>query len=458
MRGALSSRLFGSVACHDDLQAVEQKEEYYILEGDDTKGPYSIDDLRSRWKSGAITPMTYFCQVGYKEWLRLSELALELNRMEQVTDEAPQTTLDSSETHHLRKLLVKFIFDLLKLPNSQPSAGELLLKVEEKLGWHVRHEILPVIRQLRDYKRLPHYQRRYLQTTLGDEEIAEALRGEARRTHEDHATLDELFHRSATHRGSKAFREMIEFTARFTAYKPFNNLLVKLQNPSCCYYATEKHWRVHLFRKIKMDAKPMLILAPMHPVLLVYDLDSTEADPDCPEKAVLPEDLVKFRQVDGQFCADALPTLVENAERDRIMVEFKQLSSTHGGRATSRTESSDWKMRTIIHNELDSRSRFTVLCHELAHIYLGHLGGDRDGWWPCRINLNHSTVEIEAEATAYIISIRLGLRPCSEEYLASFLKSETVPESVSIEMIVKVAGKLEEMSKKVLPKRKSRNV
>lgn len=62
-----------------------------------------------------------------------------------------------------------------------------------------------------------------------------------------------------------------------------------------------------------------------------------------------------------------------------------------------------------MHDSLDPRSRFATLCHELAHIYFGHLGGDGDGWWPSRINLDQSTVEIEAEAVAYIVSIRLGL-------------------------------------------------
>ena len=34
--------------------------------------------------------------------------------------------------------------------------------------------------------------------------------------------------------------------------------------------------REHFGRKLKEDARPMLILAPMHPVLTVYELDQTE--------------------------------------------------------------------------------------------------------------------------------------------------------------------------------------
>jgi hypothetical protein len=30
---------------------------------------------------------------------------------------------------------------------------------------------------------------------------------------------------------------------------------------------------------------------------------------------------------------------------------------------------------------LGEPSKYGTLCHELAHIYLGHLGADRDHWW-----------------------------------------------------------------------------
>jgi hypothetical protein len=47
------------------------------------------------------------------------------------------------------------------------------------------------------------------------------------------------------------------------------------------------------------------------------------------------------------------------------------------------------------------KSQFGTLCHELAHIYLGHLGTDREHWWPSRTDLDVRAVEIEAESTAF---------------------------------------------------------
>ncbi|MBI4660027.1 MAG: hypothetical protein HY735_14400 [Verrucomicrobia bacterium] len=361
-----------------------------------------------------------------------------------------QTELFASPqaTPELQKALGDFIRELLTSNPTQPAAGEVLALVEQQFGWHARHELLAVVCELREDRKLTGYQRDYLRTTLSDAEINAALRGEARWTHEDHATLDELFRRSVKYRGSEAFREMIEFTAKFRDYAPFNNLLVRLQNPSCGFYAAERDWRRRFGRSIKEDARPMLILAPMHPVMCVYDLDSTEGPP-------LPEHLQNFTSTSGDWDSGALEQLIGNANRDRIKVDFSKLSSSRAGFVTSNVRGNEWKMRVVIHEPLDGASRFATLCHELAHIYLGHLGGDKDGWWPSRINLTHGTVEIEAEATAYIASIRTGLKLSSDQYLSSHLKSGGTPSSVSLEMIGKVAGKLEKMSLAVLPPRKA---
>ena len=61
---------------------------------------------------------------------------------------------------------------------------------------------------------------------------------------------------------------MVSFMARFRDYAPYNNMLVRMQNSTCSFYATERDWCDRFGRKLKEDARPMLILAPMHPVML----------------------------------------------------------------------------------------------------------------------------------------------------------------------------------------------
>ncbi len=78
-------------------------------------------------------------------------------------------------------------------------------------------------------------------------------------------------------------------------------------------------------RKIKEDATPMLILAPMHPVMLVYDLDSTEGRSHCRKTHRL------FARPRENGTQTVWILLLENAKRDGILVQFKELSSTMGG-------------------------------------------------------------------------------------------------------------------------------
>ena len=47
---------------------------YYILQNDETKGPYTLNQLKSMWNSGAVTGNMQYCEEGYSEWLPLSDL------------------------------------------------------------------------------------------------------------------------------------------------------------------------------------------------------------------------------------------------------------------------------------------------------------------------------------------------------------------------------------------------
>jgi hypothetical protein len=72
------------------------------------------------------------------------------------------------------------------------------------------------------------------------------------------------------------------------------------------------------------------------------------------------------------------------------------------------------------------------------------------------MDLTHSTLEIEAEATAFIVMDRAGLHSTSHAYVAGHLNGGEVPASVSLELIMRVAGKIEEMSTRFLPAPKHR--
>jgi hypothetical protein len=350
-------------------------------------------------------------------------------------------TLGGRVTAHVLALLVS---------GSQPAAGELVRSVEDRFGLEARWELEAALMHLAGGSALPRIQREYAQSLLARGDLAQALQGAKLPGREVLSTIDDLLRLTSVYERSEAFVEMVQFMASFRDYAPFNNLLVRLQRPGCSFYATERDWRTRFHRRLKPDVNPMLILAPMHPVMLVFELDDTEGAP-------LPEELREFSRVRGQWDESWLVGAVANASRDRIQVDFRPLSSTNSGLATFARGDGGWKMRVSVHDGLDGPSRLGVLCHELAHIYLGHLGGDSDRWWPSRAGLGRHAMEIEAEAAAFIATTRLGLYSgSSAAYLSRHAQGGRLPGTVSLEMIAKVSGALERMAREELPPRRPR--
>jgi hypothetical protein len=83
-------------------------------------------------------------------------------------------------------------------------------------------------------------------------------------------------------------------------------------------------------------------------------------------------------------------------------------------------------------------------------------GSDEEHWWPSRKELNHRTVELEAEATAFIVSSRFGLSGASARCVSRHLGNEPMPPSVSLDLVAKTASRLERMTKETLGVRRER--
>lgn len=355
---------------------------------------------------------------------------------EVVEDIPGQITFDDFVKTSIRNTLL----EILKR-REQPSASELVNQITQACGLHARWLIVEVVAAMLESENLPWAVGPYLKAVFLSDDLEKAVEGDYEEVEGIRSSIDSLIHNSRAYRQSREFKEMIEFMARFRNYSPFNNMLVKVQNPSCGYFATEKDWNKKHRRRLKEDARPMLILAPMHPVMLVFDLDQTEGRP-------LPSALENFASFFGKADYECLERAVQNAAAHyKIRVDFKQLSSTLAGFATTVRGDANFLMRTAIHGELNTESRIGVLCHELAHILLGHLGSGDHNWWPSRQNLGKNTFEIEAEAVAHIVTTRMGLYGSSAEYISGYLKEGDIPAAVSLDTIAKVAGRIEDIFK-----------
>ena len=62
-------------------------------------------------------------------------------------------------------------------------------------------------------------------------------------------------------------------------------------------------------------------------------------------------------------------------------------------------------------------------------------------------------MELEAEAAAYIVTTHLGLEGASAGYVSRHLDEGQPPRTVSLDMIAKVAGRIERIADEKLPTR-----
>ena len=102
----------------------------------------------------------------------------------------------------------------------QPSATELLHRIEERFGWAARWELRSILVEMESDKSLSRAVRGYIYGLLESDEITEALRGEDVPDRETASSIDTLIQSSNSYRNSGAFQERITFMARFRDYAP----------------------------------------------------------------------------------------------------------------------------------------------------------------------------------------------------------------------------------------------
>jgi hypothetical protein len=61
--------------------------------------------------------------------------------------------------------------------------------------------------------------------------------------------------------------------------------------------------------------------------------------------------------------------------------------------------------------------------------------------------------EIEAESASYIVCARAGLRTRAAEYLSAFVEDSEELDAISLDLISRVAARIEDMGRRLLPPR-----
>jgi hypothetical protein len=97
----------------------------------------------------------------------------------------------------------------------------------------------------------------------------------------------------------------------------------------------------------------------------------------------------------------------------------------------------------IVNQNHGPPTRLLTVAHELAHLYLGHLGEDFKLGIQNRRGLTHEQAEIEAESVAFLVCERNGVTAKSQTYLSAFVTGDLSVDGIGLYQIMRVAGRIE---------------
>jgi hypothetical protein len=261
--------------------------------------------------------------------------------------------------------------------------------------------------------------------------------------------LDELFAYAKQYKQSQEYLNLLKFVSQFKKYSPFNATLAYTQMPGARYILTPKKWFEKYKRTIKPGARPLVILRPQGPVMFVFDVSDTEGGP-VPSRMVEP-----FKPKAGKI-NNQLKNTIEKSKKYGVNVHKADLGSQRGGsirRSNFRAKPLQYSGKSTpalyeleLSRKTSAESQYAILCHELGHLFCGHLGPDKKNFWPDRSNLEKQTREFEAESVAYLVCSRQNIKTPSAEYLSGYVANHEQIPNISLDRILKSTQLIEKMA------------
>lgn len=252
----------------------------------------------------------------------------------------------------------------------------------------------------------------------------------------ERAFVDQLIADTRLYDSVKAIKELLAFTVQLRHIAPFNAMLLHIQKPGLSFAARQKDWWDRFRRVPKRYARPLVILRNFGPVDFVYDVLDTEGDP-------LPDAVFTFPtkgEVPRGWLASAERKL-EHVDIRIVWLDRGDHSAGHARRLTDHGDKSRFERFEVgVNRNHPPASQVVTLAHEMAHIYLGHCGGDQKRGVKFNRPKDLALREVEAETVAYLVAKRTGLSPRSESYLDDY---QGAFDRLDLHRILKVANAVE---------------
>lgn len=284
--------------------------------------------------------------------------------------------------------------------------------------------------------------------------------------------LDFLFSGVRSYRSSTNFRAMMKFCQRMKVLAPYNSMLAYIQRPGAKYLLNEGKWKKLFGRRIKPDARPILVLIPFGPLEYLFDVADTYALPDSKfddeeiEKVI--EELSAPFEANGDVNSAQYQLLLKNLSPYGIAYNLSMVAGRDFCakimRLDKKEEMIDIKIGNhnlkypanfllSVNSQASDAERFASIIHELGHFFCHHIGGPctPKEWWQYR-PLDHGAREFEAESISWLICNRLGISSPSEKYLNGYLdKNDEIPSGISVDMIFKASNDIWRMLMEPVP-------
>lgn len=293
------------------------------------------------------------------------------------------------------------------------------------------------------------------QLNLFPREVADTIEGRTADAWADSAAgsnaIDEVFAADSRYRSSREYLQLLDFIAGLPQYSAFNCFLLYIQNSAITHVATARTWARRFGRRLKFNARPLVILAPMGPVRFVYDLKDTEGEPLASEslRSHPPAERLRSGVYENTIHNCALQGIAVRDLSTDELPEDTALRMTPSIRKKYSSLNLAIEASYLVMLDPSERrdAKYAKLARELGHIFCGHLGIDKSAWWPERHHLRTAQEEMEAESVAFLICRRNGVAGREAKYLPHHAAGDQQIPVLSLNAILQAVNYIEAMGR-----------
>ena len=272
------------------------------------------------------------------------------------------------------------------------------------------------------------------------------------------STIDQLFIDVKRYRKCSEFQKRLEFYSNFPYLGVYNAELIAQQRPGAKFVLTAKKWEEYYHRKIKISARPLIILVPFHPVDFLFDITDTKpidnkykVDDNAIIEGIIRRFMNDYKRVDGFY----MDNLLINMEKQGIYYKrYFAGSELHSEIRNDKSESLCVQVYKDV--QLPHHNYFTIevnyslsraeelsrIFHELAHLFCHHF---RCSWWEGR-SCSKTEKEFEAETVSYLVCQRLGIKSHAVDYLAEYFALNNLIPEISAELVFQAVDIIQDMA------------